>query len=65
MNEAGEVDGASVVARCEAAEMFETAEAALDPISLLVGVLVTAVQKVPLSKLLKHRDKRRKKTVTH
>lgn len=31
----------------------------------ICGVLVTAVQKVPLSKLLKHSDKSREKIVTH
>ena len=36
MNEAGEVDGSSIVARRETAEMLEAAEASLDPIALLV-----------------------------
>ena len=30
-----------------------------------MGVLVTMMQKVPLSKLLKHSDKRHKKIATH
>jgi hypothetical protein len=37
MYEAGEVDGSPVVTCCEAPEVFEAAEAALDPIALLVG----------------------------
>ena len=33
--------------------------------SILVGVLVTVMQKVPLSKPLKYHDKSHKKSVTH
>ena len=36
MDEAGEVDGASVVAGSEATEMFEAAEASLDLIAMFV-----------------------------
>lgn len=41
MNEAGEMDRSSIVARCKAAEMFEPPEASLNPIALLIefGVL--------------------------
>lgn len=38
MDEAGEVRGSSVIACGEAPEVFEPAEAALDPIALLVDV---------------------------
>jgi len=31
VNEAGEADGSPAVARCEAAEVLEAAEASLDP----------------------------------
>jgi len=41
------------------------AEISADAQRVRIGVLVTAVQKVPLSKLLKHCDKSRVKIVTH
>ncbi|MGN7997985.1 hypothetical protein [Sphingomonas sp. 22176] len=36
MDEPGEVDGTTLTACCEAAEMFEAAEASLDPVALFV-----------------------------
>jgi hypothetical protein len=37
VNEAGEVNGPAVVSRCEAAEMLQAIEAALDAVAVFVG----------------------------
>jgi hypothetical protein len=38
MDEAGKVGGSPVVTGCQASEVFELAEAALDTVALFVGV---------------------------
>ena len=40
MDEAGKVGGSPVITGCQASEVFESAEAALDAVALFVGVNV-------------------------